>query len=190
MPPYLLIVLWGGVKGAGLPALCRRFLHCKNLRALDTGLCCCSAAPPACAIVIRQLDVIQLPSTRAFCSPQRRPGARCAPGRAAARHVPATTRGVRAPNYTTISVLINYPGARRAPGKLCKMWGLILYIFGGVTAAVLASARAPPSRPGARRAPGRGGSARNSERDERLASERAALARLRPRGARSLQGRA
>ena len=35
------------------------------------------------------------------------------------------------PNYTTICILINYPGARRAPGKLCKMWGLILYIFGG-----------------------------------------------------------
>lgn len=49
---------------------------------------------------------------------------------------------------------------------------------------VLASARAPPSRPGARRAPGRGGSACSSERVERLASERAALRSVAPqRGA-------
>lgn len=70
------------------------------------------------------------------------------------------------------------------PGKLRKMWGLILYIFGGALCAVRASVRAPPSRPGARRAPGRGGSARSSERVERLASERAVLCSVAPhRGA-------
>ena len=160
MPPCLLIVLWGGVKGAGLPALCRRFLQCKNLRALDTGLCCCSAAPPACAIVIRQLDVIQLPSTRAFCSPQRRPGARCAPGRAAARHVPATARALtsRIIQQSAFCAIFHFTRGALCPGKLRKMSTDFVYIRRR-TCAVLASVRALPSRPGARCAPGRGGSA-------------------------------
>ena len=86
------------------------------------------------------------------------------------------------PNYTTISVLRNfsfYPG-RVVPREIAQNVGTDFVYIRRRAASVLTSVRAPPSRPGARRAPGRGGSARCSERVERLASERAVLARLRP----------
>ena len=90
--------------------------------------------------------------------------------------------GTRQPNYTTISVLRNfsfYPG-RIVPREIAQNVGTDFVYIRRRAVAVRASVRAPPSRPGARRAPGRGGSSRSSERVERLASERAVLARSRP----------
>ena len=87
--------------------------------------------------------------------------------------------GTYQPNYTTICILGNfsfYPGARRAPGKLHKMWGLILYIFGGGQA-LMSICAGTPQQAGGASCP-RARRVGTQQRASRAASERASGARL------------
>lgn len=86
--------------------------------------------------------------------------------------------GSKPANYTTICILGNfsfYPGARRAPGKLHKMWGLILYIFAATMRRTCICAGTPQQAGGA--SCPRARRIGTLQRASRAASERASGAR-------------